>query len=271
MSYWPLRAIQSDFQFNVAQIAGMLARVGTIAAADIASEMLQAISAEVPVAQCTIFAYEGAEHPRIVSFADRSRTRELKDISHDYAWRFYPLDGNRHVMTTEGARARPTSHIFVHHQSGDDIQNPEYRRLCYELPQISERLALLSMFDGKRWLSLNFYRGREYGVFSQREIDFIEAMAPLLMQMLRLHYQVHVHANELPEVLTERVARLHQGLTPRELELLQYMMQGQDPPSIAQAMGVQPSSVQTYIKRLYRKLGVSGQRELMALALQASR
>jgi DNA-binding CsgD family transcriptional regulator len=34
------------------------------------------------------------------------------------------------------------------------------------------------------------------------------------------------------------------------------------------SMGIQLSSAATYIKRLYRKLGVSGQRELLALATQ---
>jgi DNA-binding CsgD family transcriptional regulator len=34
-------------------------------------------------------------------------------------------------------------------------------------------------------------------------------------------------------------------------------------------MGIQCSSAATYIKRLYRKLGISGQRELLALASQA--
>lgn len=271
MTYWPLRTVSSDFQFNLAQVAGMLARVGTLRAGDIASELLQAISAEVPVAQCTIFAYEGSENPRIVSFADRARTLELPKISHSYAWRFYSLDSNRRLMANEGTRRHCASDIFVHRQSQDDIENPDYRRICYEQPKLSERLALLSMFDGKRWLSLNFYRGREYGVFSQRELDFIEAMAPLLMQMLRLHYQSHVYDNELPEVLTDRVARVHPDLTPREHELLHNMLSGLDTDAIAAEMGLRVSSVHTYVKRLYRKVGVSSQRELMGLAMQPVR
>ncbi len=268
MTYWPLRTVSSDFQFSVAQVASMLGRVGSLPAKAIASELLQAISSEVPVAQCTIFAYQDGEAPQIISFADRARTPELPTISHSYAWRFYSLDGNRNVMSVEGARPQGAKNIFVHHQSREEIENPDYRRICYELPKISERLALLSMFDGRRWLSLNFYRGREYGVFSQREIDFIEGMAPLLMQLLRLHYNSHVYENELPQFVTERVARLHPELTRRERELLRNVLSGRESETIAKTMGLQLSSVQTYVKRLYRKLGVSSQRELIGLALQ---
>src|SRR5690606_12206520 len=115
MTYWPLRTVNSDFQFSIAQVAGMLGRVGSLPAGAIAGEMLQAISSEVPVAQCTIFAYQGDEAPRIVSFADRARTRELPTISHSYAWRFYSLDGNRDVMEVEGSRPNVGRHIYVHH------------------------------------------------------------------------------------------------------------------------------------------------------------
>lgn len=268
MSYWPVRPMTADVRYNLTQVAGMLSRVGTLGVHDIAAELLHALAADVPVAQCTIFAYDGVAPPRIVSFADRARTRQLSDISQSYAWRFYTLDGNRQVMAAETAHAQHASRIFVHHQAGRDITDADYRTLCYELPKISERLALLAMFDGKRWISLNFYRAREYGAFSTHDIDRLEAMAPLLMQIVRLHYQTHVYQNELADVLADRVMNWNPDLTPRERELLQRTVRGEVPDAMARAMGIQLGSLQTSVKRLHRKLGVSSHRELMALAVQ---
>lgn len=267
MGYWPLRSVPATHRLEVGRLAAMLARVGEVRAGSIAAELLQAISDEVPVAQCTIFAYDGTDAPRIVSYADRARTLELPEISQSYAARFHPLDGNRAVMAAE-ERVRAPARILVHRQASADIAHTDYRRVCYEQPQIAERVALLTLFDGWRWLSVNFYRGREHGNFSAREIECIEALAPLLMQMVRLHYGAHLAANELPDMLAARLGRRHPGLSRREHVLLRHMLGGLAVDEIAAAMGVQPSSAQTYVKRIYRKLGVSGQRELTGLALQ---
>jgi DNA-binding CsgD family transcriptional regulator len=45
-------------------------------------------------------------------------------------------------------------------------------------------------------------------------------------------------------------------LAPRELELVRCLCQNKDDPAIAQALGVTPRRVHTYLHRLYRKLGV---------------
>lgn len=269
MSYWALKPVHTDYRLNVGQVAQMLSRVGQIRPNVLAAELLQLVCEQVPVAQCTIFAYDSGSSARIISFADRARTVELPEISLNYAERFYRLDGNRQAMDAEANRA--SDRILLQRQCGEDIAHPEYRRLCYERPQISERVALLTLFDGWRWLSVNFYRGREHGKFNAREIEFLEAVAPLLMQMVRLHYGAYVAANELPEMLTERLSRLHPDLTRRDRQLLKGMLTGSTPEEIAAQMGIQPSSTQTYIKRIYRKLGISGQRELTGLVLQPVR
>jgi len=72
----------------------------------------------------------------------------------------------------------------------------------------------------------------------------------------------------MPALLSERVVSLYPELTRRDQELLQLMLAGCEVEAISASMGIQLSSAATYIKRLYRKLGISGQRELLALATQ---
>ncbi|WP_449433058.1 helix-turn-helix transcriptional regulator [Pseudomonas putida] len=265
MEYWPLRAPSTDYRLTVDQTVSLLSRVGEHHGRTLADEILKLVGAQVPLAQCTIFAYSANRSPQVISFADRARITGLSKISNNYAERFYTLDGNQQAMLTRPALAT-CERILVQRQAVEDIAHRDYRRICYELPQITERVALLTHCEGGRWLSVNVYRGREHGHFSLNEIDFIEFIAPLIMQTVRLHYRAYLQANELPILLSERVIDLYPELTRRDQALLQLMLGGGEVETISASMGIQLSSAATYIKRLYRKLGVSGQRELLALA-----
>lgn len=267
MEYWPLRVSNTDYRLDVDQTVSLLSRVGERQGKMLAADILKLVSAQVPLAQCTIFAYPPNRGPQIISFADRARMIQLSKISTNYAERFYSMDGNQQAMVTR-TPASTAERILVQRQSVDDIVHRDYRRICYEQPQISERVALLTHCDGDRWLSVNFYRGREHGHFSAGEIDFIETAAPLIIQLSRLHYRAYLEANEMSALLSERVIKVYPELTRRDHELLQLMLSGCDVETISVSMGIQHSSAATYIKRLYRKLGISGQRELLALATQ---
>ncbi len=266
MQYWPLRSSSSDHSLNMGHAANLLARIGLNRSKFLAADLLQVIGPSVPLAQCTIFAYPQRRNPQVFSFADRAREVSLPVISNKYAQRFYAQDGNQQAMN-QGA---PGTNIIVQRQAIDDISHGEYRRICYEQPQISERVALLTHCESNRWLSVNFYRGREHGHFSAGEMHYLETIAPLLIQAVRLHYHAYLQANELPLLLTERVIRQqHVELTYREQELLRLIMCGLEVEDIAEQLGVKPMSATTYIKRLYRKLGIGGLRELFGLATRA--
>jgi DNA-binding CsgD family transcriptional regulator len=56
-------------------------------------------------------------------------------------------------------------------------------------------------------------------------------------------------------------------LSKRELDVLRCVLEGLTAVEIAEIMGVQPSSVTTYQKRAYKRLGISSQRQLFALCM----
>jgi DNA-binding CsgD family transcriptional regulator len=266
MQYWPLRSGSSDHSLNMGHTANLLARIGVNRSKFLAADLLQVIGPAVPLAQCTIFVYPQRRNPQVFSFADRAREVSLPLISNKYAQRFYGQDGNQTAMNQGASSAS----IIVQRQSIEDITHNEYRRICYEQPQISERVALLTHCESNRWLSVNFYRGREHGHFAEREMNYLETVAPLLIQAVRLHYQAWLQANEMPLLLTERVIRQqHVELTYREQELLRLVISGLEVADIAEQMGIRPMSATTYVKRLYRKLGIGGLRELFGLATRA--
>ena len=77
--------------------------MGKLGASDrhaVAEEILRLLATWVPMAQCTIFSFEGAGRPRTLAVGDRARTRALPDISQAYVQRFYRLDGAQLAMQT---------------------------------------------------------------------------------------------------------------------------------------------------------------------------
>jgi DNA-binding CsgD family transcriptional regulator len=72
------------------------------------------------------------------------------------------------------------------------------------------------------------------------------------------------------EALVERVTMLlaapHQGLTPRELEILLLLGQGHSDARIATALFISPSTVRNHVRNVRTKLGLASRDELRAYA-----
>ncbi len=239
----------------------------------VAEEVLRLLGPLVPLAQCAIFSFEGSGRPRTVAVGDRSRTRELPDISQAYVQRFYRLDGALEAMRAheDAARQATPGHprIVLHRQAASDVQHPEYRQTCYELPQVAERLAILSLHEGRRWISVNLYRGREHGLLSPKALATIEALAPLIVQAVRLHHAGQQLGEDLMGLMLDRLALRAPTLTARDEDVVRALLQGLSTAELAMRLGLTAASAQTYTKRLYRKLGVSGHKALVALLLEA--
>lgn len=159
-------------------------------------------------------------------------------------------------------------HIILHRQRPQDITHPEYRQVCYELPQVAERLALLARYEGRFWMSVNFYRGVEHGPFDDAGVTIVQAFAPTIVHAVRLHHTGHALQQDLSELMQARAARRNPSLTQRDHDVLASLLKGQTTDAMAESLGLTISSAQTYVKRLYRKLGLSGQRELLAWLME---
>ena len=274
-SWWvlpPLTAAGPVAELPLAQVTALLQKLGLSGRHEVAEDLLRIVSAQVPMAQCTIFSFEGESAPRTVAVGDRSRTAALRRITQDYVTRYHPLDGCREAMRAELDAARRASaaqpHIVLHRQRPQDIAHPDYRHVCYELPQVAERVAVLALYEGWRWLSVNFYRGQEHGPLQADDLRRLEALAPLVVHAVRLHYAGQLFDADLAEWLLARLHRRHPALTKRDVDVLRALLQGLDNEALAQRLGLELSSAQTYVKRVHRKLGVGSQRELLGLLVQ---
>jgi DNA-binding CsgD family transcriptional regulator len=253
------------------KVTALMGKLGASDRHAVAEEILRLLATWVPMAQCTIFSFEGAGRPRTLAVGDQARTRALPDISQAYVQRFYRLDGAQHAMQMHHQTALAASpqqpHIVLHRQAAHAVEHPEYRQICYEWPRVAERLAILSLHEGRRWLSVNLYRGQEHGLMTDQELATVQALAPLIVQAVRLHYTGQVLSADLMALLQDRLALRGPPLSPRDLDVVRGLLQGLSTEQLAERMGLTLSSAQTYTKRIYRKLDVSGHKALVAWLL----
>ncbi|HBK00326.1 MAG TPA: LuxR family transcriptional regulator [Delftia acidovorans] len=275
-SHWllaPASASDASLPVPLGDVTALLEQVGRSSASsdEVAGQLLHLLGRHVPLAQCTIFSFQGRSRPRIVGFGDRARTGALPMISQDYSERFYPLDGAQRVMQAELARQQrdpqAPARVWLHRQRPCHVSHPEYRHVCYGLPRLVERLSLLTLQPGARWLAVNLYRGEEHGCLDAQSIARIEAFAPLVMQAMRLHYAGQALQDDLAGLVLARLAGRFAHLTQRDLDVVRCVIEGLDAERLAQRLGITVSSARTYLKRVCAKLGVQGQRELFALLM----
>jgi len=252
-------------------VTGLVAAIGNDDSSSLAAAVLQTLGDEISVSQCTIFAYEFGNRPRTVSVADYRGGRFLRDVADTYTRLFYALDGNQKILSAANTE-KPGSGIMLHQQTGEDILHEGYRAACYNQPNVSDRLALLVQPVENIWLSINLYRNRDRGNFLRGEIALVEALAPLIAYAAKHHYAIcGQYQMGIPQLMLARVRSLCPQLSKRELDVLRGVLEGRSALELAELMGIKPSSVVTYQKRAYHRLGISSQRQLFALCLSSGK
>ncbi len=117
--------------------------------------------------------------------------------------------------------------------------------------------------------------------FINWEFEFLSVTYIASELMLLLVYwmmQDYVHKKDVPGAVmpvdegaaaTKKMTELAQekGLTAKEREVLERMLQGQSRKEIASEMHISENTVKTHVKHIYEKLGVSGREEIRALTV----
>ncbi len=241
-------------------LAGAVAALG---GPDFGERLLGALHAIAGTDLCSAFAvgedgalrylFSAGLHPQIPDFAESA--------SLAYARIYWRSDRTtRRTLARTGA-SDGTVHVI--RQAWNGISDPDYRRACYERGGIVERLTLYG--GGKRPLFASAYRIRGSGHSSPAELEALERAAPLLLALVARHAETSRAAAEPPAPggdLTRRLLACDRALSEREAAVAAALVAGRSQREIAQAAGVALSSVITYRRRAYRKLGVADRRGL---------
>ena len=142
-------------------------------------------------------------------------------------------------------------------------------RIRKEKPQIA--VVVLGPVPSPRGIAAAFAAGAAGYVRHDERIEGVEramvkarageaAVAP---QLLQQSFAELLHPAAEPD---DEGARLLEMLTPREVEVLVRVAEGEDTRLIAAGMGIAPSTARTHVQRVLMKLGVGSRLEAAALA-----
>ena len=185
-----------------------------------------------------------------------------------YANGFWRFDRALSTVMSSSSRFR----YKVIFQRCYDIPNKEYRSFCYDSHEVLERASILA-YAGRAPIMLNLYRCRGSGPFESIGISEIEKSGELLCALVAKHAEVSTTmpgANVQPDV-GEVGKILHKaalGLSTQETEICAGLLAGCTYKEIARRRSLKLSSVVTYRKRAYAKLGIVDRNELDSIYKQ---
>ncbi len=245
------------------EAAGALAAlVAAIGAGDFPARFLEVMRVLAGVELCSVFRRDAGAEVRLLFVAGTPSDRPdfALRASLDYARGYWRADSQltRLARAGEGAPLVVRRHV-------SEIADPAYRAACYERADVVERVSIL--WPGRPGLVANGYRTAPGARFAPHELERLETHAGILLAALRHHLRAEGEGGHLLSEagLAERLAALDHGLSIREAEIAAALILGATQDEIAAARGLSPSTVITYRRRAYAKLGVANRRELVAL------
>lgn len=239
---------------DIGMLAGMVTTVG---APEFPARFLATLEALCGARLFSAFCFQGAGAPRTL-FAE-GECRGVPDFAHTastaYSRRYWRHDSD---VRRAGAGVR------IVRTCAGDIADTDYRRTCYENGGIGERLSIQAA--GRHALIANGYRVVSDGAFRPGDIARLEDVAPLLMASLSRHVELSASrsGDETPAMVQQALLSANAGLSAREAEVAAGFILGRTQGEIVAETGLTLSSVITYRRRAYCKLGVMDKQELLA-------
>jgi DNA-binding CsgD family transcriptional regulator len=161
--------------------------------------------------------------------------------------------------------------------------DPAYLNHFFDRHELVDKASTIGRIEHQAVLC-NFYRMRDSGPYSPDDRRRLERMLPLLTAFISAHYQMVTGApgeaseesgggrtRSLVHTIVGKRRPPFDRLTPREREVCERILLGYTSIGIGLDLSIALSSVLTYRKRAYEKLGISSQNELFALALAGAR
>jgi DNA-binding CsgD family transcriptional regulator len=197
--------------------------------------------------------------PRMLASAGIGRQAGARAAA--YRERFHGLDPLNRALMAGGA-----SQLAVR-VAPDEIADASYREACFEAPRFVEKLSIARR-GRQGWTILSLYRGRRAGRFSASELERLSGVCQLALPLLARHGELAAPVEDDPLTrLDLRLGVLCPALTTRERAVLARTAIGMTAEAAALDLGIKPSSVLTYRRRGYERLGISSGYQLLGRLL----
>lgn len=213
-----------------------------------------------PLEQCILFLFGPAGEARCLYTWHRSRPRDTARLAQGY------LDDGHHRRDPLLARLpRGAGGPHLGFLRREHIADAWYRGHFFDAVALGGKMAV---FDGSVYL--NFYSAAGEDL-PERAVDHLAGLSGVVCRSVARHLELtgaaadgeHGRVGVVARLLARRAPRL----TERERAVCARIVAGYSGEAIALDLGVAASSVATYRKRAYAKLGICSQHALFALCL----
>ena len=145
----------------------------------------------------------------------------------------------------------------------DRFYQGEYFRTYYMRTEIAEEIGFFAHVPGDTHVVLSLMR--EEKVFTQTEFRRLSRVSPLVTALMAQHWTGLARMFEAGTARkAELIGRGLDRLTPREREIVGYILKGHSAEATGQALAISSGTVRIHRRNVYAKLGISSQRELFA-------
>lgn len=134
---------------------------------------------------------------------------------------------------------------------------PAYRQRFYSKAQLGEKFAMFSTDEESgHAFYINFYRDSKKP-FDEHELERLTEGRSLICALLLRHFRMeNEHRGALQPLLAA-------GLSEREAQICELITKGHTAKTMARKLGVAESSIITFRKRAYKKLGIERKSQLL--------
>jgi DNA-binding CsgD family transcriptional regulator len=242
---------EDDFAGNAGRV---IDAIGTPAFCPALTAWLHAV---VPCTFSVAFGYQGERRP-LELFDDFPKDRRKVFVS-DYLEGPYLLD----PFCQAAIRPVAPGLYRLKTLAPDRFYQGEYYRNYYIRTEIAEEIGFFAKMPED--CHVVFSLMREERVFSQPEFRRLAGLSPIVTAVMRRHWAGL--ARDFAQSPGPRPAPLGQGLerlTPREHEIVGWILKGHSAEATGNELGISPGTVRIHRRNIYAKLGISSQRELFA-------
>ena len=240
--------------------------VETLGTPGLPTALTDALRAVVPFEFTVIFAYH-RDHKPLDLFDDFPATKR-KVMVDDYQEGPYLLDPfylhSQSPTETRLARLRDLA--------PDRFYQGEYFRNYYVQTGLAEEIGYV--IDVGDDVSVVISAMREHKAFSAREFRDLESLLPFVAATARKHWcgligqflsQPASNGQRLPRLIEDAFQSFGRNLlTPREAEVVEYILKGHSADVTGRALGITSGTVRIHRRNIYAKLRVSSQGELFS-------
>jgi DNA-binding CsgD family transcriptional regulator len=256
-------------------IAALTDVIKTIGRDQFVDRFMALLNGILPVDHCAVFTFSPEGQARHLFTKSKMPPEKAAALAEDYVGGLFRDDPNLPLL--ENAPAEGPSPIIP--LQGDRFDQ-HYRKHFFEETNLIDKASMVTA-DDSGIVYCNFYRMRDSGRYSKTDWQKLSLLLPLMTSLIAAHHRA-LHsatdtntqdkpAHSLVHSVIGRAAPPFDKLTAREREVCARVLLGYTTEAIALDLNIAPTSVATYRKRAYAKLGIATQNELFTLCLSAIR